>query len=173
MKKLVVTAVALFTLAFGSIAAYAASQYSSPAEAVAGLTGGDVQSVVNERVETGKTYGTIAKEAGVLDKFQHEMLEMRKDAMAARVKAGTMTQTQADTMINRMESNQANCNGEGYGNGFGHGSGQGNMNRDVKGHGLNGAGQGPGAGFGKGAQGQGSGGGGMGQGLGDGSCLNR
>jgi len=152
MKKLVVTGVAVFTLAIGSVTAFAASQYSTPAEAVAGLTGREVQSVIDERTQTGKTYGSIANEAGALDEFKVEMLEMKKDTLAARVAAGTMTQEQADAIIARIEANQANCDGTGAGCG------------------LNGAGCGMGTGFG---QGRGQGGRGMGNGLRDRSCLSQ
>ena len=152
MKKLVVTGVAVFTLAIGSVTAFAASQYSTPAEAVAGLTGREVQSVIDERTQTGKTYGSIANEAGALDEFKVEMLEMKKDTRAARVAAGTMTQEQADAIIARIEANQANCDGTGAGCG------------------LNGAGCGMGTGFG---QGRGQGGRGMGNGLRDRSCLSQ
>ena len=152
MKKLVVTGVAVFTLATGSVTAFAASQYLTPAEAVAGLTGREVQSVIDERTQTGKTYGSIANEAGALDEFKVEMLEMKKDTLAARVAAGTMTQEQADAIIARIEANQANCDGTGAGCG------------------LNGAGCGMGTGFG---QGRGQGGRGMGNGLRDRSCLSQ
>jgi hypothetical protein len=152
MKKLVVTGVAVFMLAAGSVTAFAASQYSTPAEAVAGLTGREVRSVIDERTQTGKTYGSIANEADVLDEFKEEILGMKKDALAARVAAGTMTQEQADAVMAGIEANQANCDGTGTGCG------------------PNGAGCGMGAGFG---QGRGQSGRGMGNGLRDGSCLNR
>lgn len=153
IKKLVVTGIAVLTLAAGSVTAFAASQYATPAEAVAGLTGREVQSVIDERIESGKTYGTIASEAGVLDEFKTEMLEMKKDKLAARVAAGTMTQEQADAILARIEANQANCDGTG--------------------NGMNGAGCGMGTGFGQGG-GQGRGQGrGMGSGMRNGSCLNQ
>lgn len=152
MKRLVITGVAVFTLTAGSLTAFAASQYSTPAEAVAGLTGREVQSVIDERAQTGKTYGTIANEAAVLDEFKKEMLETKKDTLDARVSAGTMTQEQADAIIARIEVNQANCDGTGIGCG------------------RNGADYGRGAGFG---QGRGQDGRGMGNGLRDGSCLSR
>lgn len=156
MKKFVAAGVAVMALAVGSVTAFAASQYSTPAEAVAGLTGREVQSVIDERAQTGKTYGTIANEAGVLDEFKTEMLELKKDTLAARVAAGTMTEEQADAIIARIEANQANCDGTGTG------------------FGLKSAGCGMGAGFGQGGgQGRGQGGCGMGNGLRDGSCLNR
>ncbi|MDD4510730.1 MAG: DUF2680 domain-containing protein [Oscillospiraceae bacterium] len=138
MKKLVIAGFAVLTVAAGSVTAFAASQYGTPAEAVAGLSGREVQSVTDERTQSGKTYGAIANEAGVLDKFKAEMLEMKKDTVAARVAAGTMTQEEADAIIARIEANQANCDGTGTG------------------YGRNGAGCGEGAGFGQGS-GQGRG----------------
>lgn len=135
IKKLLITGVAVLALTVGSVTAFAASQYSTPAEAVAGLTGRAVQSVIDERTQTGKTYGTIANEVGVLDEFKEEMLEMKKGMLAARVAAGEMTQEQADAILARIEANQANCDGSGIGGGsdracggmgarFGQGNGQ-------------------------------------------------
>lgn len=149
IKRLAIVGIAVLTLAAGAVTAFAASQYATPAEAVAGLTGREVQSVIDERTETGKSYGTIANEAGVLDKFKSEVLEMKKDALAARVAAGTMTQERADAILARIETNQANCDGTGTGCGMGAGFGQG------------------------GDQGRGQGGRGMGNGLRNGSCLNQ
>lgn len=111
--------VAVLILAVGSVTAFAASTYSTPAEAIAALAGREVQSVINERTETGKTYGTIANEAGVLDEFKEEMLEIKSEKIAARVADGTITQEQADAILERMEANQANCNGNGTGGGAG------------------------------------------------------
>ncbi len=149
IKRLAIVGIAVLTLAAGAVTAFAASQYATPAEAVAGLTGREVQSVIDERTETGKSYGTIANEAGVLDKFKSEVLEMKKDALAARVAAGTMTQERADAILARIEMNQANCDGTGTGCGMGAKFGQG------------------------GDQGRGQGGRGMGNGLRNGSCLNQ
>jgi len=117
--------VAVLILAVGSVTAFAASTYSTPAEAVAALAGREVQSVINERTETGKTYGTIANEAGILDEFKEEMLEMKSEKIAARVADGTITQEQADALLERMEVNLANCNGNGRGGGAGCGMGTG------------------------------------------------
>lgn len=149
MKKLIVIGIAVLTLAAGSITAFATSQYSTPTEAVAGLTGREVQSVIDERTKTGKTCGIIANEAGVLDKFKAEMLEIKKDTLAARVAAGRMTQAQADTILSRIEAKQAVCDGAGTGCGMGSGFGQ------------------------SGGQGHGQGDRSMGNGLRDGSCLSQ
>lgn len=131
-KTIIMSGASVLMMAALSVSVLAASQYATPAEAVAGLTGREVQSVIDERVETGKTYGTIAAEAGVLDEFKAETLEMKKDQLAQRVEAGTMTQEQADAIIAQLEANQATCDGTGTaaigrnaGAGFGMGGGQG------------------------------------------------
>lgn len=147
-KSFVMIGASVAMMAAMSVSVFAASQYTTPAEAVAGLTGREVQSVIDERTETGKSYGTIAAEAGVLDEFKNETLEMKKDQLAKRVADGTMTQEQADAIIARLEANQATCDGSGSagtgrnaGAGFGMGSRQG---------GGQGGGQGKGAGTGRG-----------------------
>lgn len=161
LKKLLAVGVAVLALSAVSVTALAASVYSSPAEAVAALTGETVDSVVQERQDTGKTYGTIAGEEGVLDEFKSAMLEMKKDILDARVASGRFTQEQADEIYAAIEANIASCDGTGgamlgqhYGVGFG-----------ASGGGLgNGSGQGNGGQYGGGQHG------GNGMKLQDGSC---
>ncbi|WMJ84826.1 DUF2680 domain-containing protein [Oscillospiraceae bacterium LTW-04] len=138
MKKLITVGACALAISAMAITTFAASTYKTPAEAVAGLTNREVQSVIDERTTKGKTYGTIASEAGVLEEFKSEVLEIKKDALAARVAAGTMTQAQADAIIASIEANQATCDGTGngagcgFGGGFGAGAGQGRgMGRGV------------------------------------------
>lgn len=108
-------AIAAMVLAMGatSVTAFAASQYKTPAEAVAGITGQTVESVIAQRQDTRKTYGAIAAESGKLDEFKAEILEMKKDNLAAQVAAGRITQEQADAIIKAIEENQVNCDGTG------------------------------------------------------------
>lgn len=141
-KKVAAIAVALVIIGATSVTAFAVSAYNSPAEVVAALTGKTVEGVISERHETGNTYGAIADESGKLDEFKAEMLELKKDVLANKVKNGTMTQERADEIIAAMEQNVANCDGTGSGRvGLGMGAGFGGMN----GRGHNG-----GAGFGRG-----------------------
>ena len=77
MRKLIIAGIVGLTLVAGTVTAFAASQYNTPAEAVAGLSGREVQSVIDERAQTGKTFGAIANEAGILDKFKAEMLDRK------------------------------------------------------------------------------------------------
>ena len=111
----------------------AVSAYDTPAEAAAGLTGQSVEQVIAERHETGKTYGEIAGEAGMLEEFESEMLQIRKNILTEKVENGTLTQNEADEILRRFEENSENCDGTGsdrlgqsYKIGFG--SGNGNFN---------------------------------------------
>ncbi len=149
LKKVLAIGTMVLTIGATSITAFAASQYNTPAEALAGLTGKTVESVRAERSETGKTYGTIASENGKLEEFKAEMLQIKKDALAKRVEDGIMTQEKADEIIAAIEENQANCDGtrpakmgQKMGAGFG---------------GMNGKGQGKGQGRGRGGCGLGFG----------------
>lgn len=161
LSKIILTV----TLALGvtSVAAFAASAYGTPAEAAAGLTGRTVESVTEERAETGKTYGTIANEAGKLDEFKAEMLEMKKALLEKKVADGVLTQEKADEILAALEENLASCDGSGSGScGL----------RSGLGFGQNGMGQGLGRGNGQG-KGQGMGiGRGQGRGQGRGICQN-
>jgi hypothetical protein len=167
LKKLI--ALGMIVAAIGLCSAVAMA-YNNPAEALAELTGRSVNQVLEERTETGKTCGTIANEAGVLTQFQAEVLEMKKDRLQTRVQAGTMSQEQADAIIETLKENQANCEGKGQcgvgqsmGACFGAGSGLGQ-----------GAGTGQRLGKGRGAaQGAKVGAGNGGTALRDGSYLNR
>lgn len=136
-KKLAVTGAVLAAIAATSVTALAANGYGSPAEIVAGLTGRSVESVAAEHAQSGNTYGAIAQQAGSLEAFKAQMLELKKEALAARVAAGTMTQERADAILAAMEENQATCDGtctggtcEGLGGSFGSQNRGQNANQD-------------------------------------------
>jgi Alpha-galactosidases/6-phospho-beta-glucosidases, family 4 of glycosyl hydrolases len=114
-------------------AAYAATA-KTPAEIAAELTGRPVAELYQERAE-GKTYGTIANEAGKLEEFQAQMLEQKKLVLDQRVAEGKLTQERADAIYNAIQNNQVSCDGTGNagigknaGAGFGQGSGNGVCN---------------------------------------------
>lgn len=115
-----------------STAVYAATVTTkTPAEIVSGMTGITTTQLYTERA-AGKTYGTIAKDAGKLTEFQSQMLIEKKAVLDQRVKDKTLTQAQADAMYNSIKANQATCNGTGSaaisknsGVGFGLGMGMG------------------------------------------------
>lgn len=152
MKKLLTLGVAILMMAAMSVPAFAASDYKTPAEAVAGVTGKDVQTVIDE-ARGGKSYGSIANDAGKLTEFHEALLEMRKDSLQASVDAGNITQARADEIIKALEDNQLLCDGTGTG-GCGYGAGFGcGMYADGTGAGAGygcGMNNGTGAGFGRG-----------------------
>lgn len=139
-----VTAIAAAILVLGTAGAAFAATYKTPAEIVSGLTGKTIDEVSAERV-AGKTYGTIANDAGKLDEFKAQMLEQKKAILDQRVKDGTLTQERADALYNAIKTNQAVCDGTGnaglgvgcgagtgaggcgMGNGLGRGAGRGMM----------------------------------------------
>ena len=115
LKKITTFGAVAFVIGVTSITGFAASIYNTPAEALAGLTGEAVESVIAEKVENKTTYGSMAADAGVLDAFKVEVLEIRKDRLADRVEEGTMTQERADAIIERIEERQLDCDGTGSG----------------------------------------------------------
>jgi uncharacterized protein (DUF433 family) len=130
-KKLVTVATIVGMLGTAGVA-YAAT-LKTPAEILSGLTGKTVEDLYEER-SAGKTYGTIANDAGKLDEFKIQMMERKKAVLEQRVKDGRLTQEQADEIYNAIKSNQEICNGTAgnaeigkkYGTGFGQGCGMGN-----------------------------------------------
>ena len=114
--------------------AFAAVTGQTPAQITAILAGKTVEQVTAKRA-TGKTYGTIAKKTGKLDEFKAATLEQKKLILDQRVADGNLTQEQADTIYNRLATNQATCDGTGsaaigksMGAGFGRGMGNGQRN---------------------------------------------
>lgn len=142
LKKKLIALVATLGVLGVAGTAYAA-ELKSPADIVSGLTGKTVEEVSVERA-SGKTYGTIANEAGKLDSYKQEMLAQKKAMLDQRVKDGNLTQEQANALYSVIEKNQTACEGVGsaqFGKGCGAGFGNGMMN---------GQGQGQGQGFGRG-----------------------
>ncbi|RJE49171.1 MULTISPECIES: DUF2680 domain-containing protein [unclassified Dehalobacter] len=135
-----------------------AADLKTPADIAATVTGQTLDQVTQERAE-GKTYGTIAQEAGKLNEFKTQMLEQKKTVLEQRVKDGTLTQQQADQILTRIQNNQALCDGtgnagigQGTGAGFGQGKGNGLGRGNATGNGssaCNGSGYGSGMGMGR------------------------
>lgn len=112
-KKILTVCTVSLILVAASATAFASPSYKTPAEVVAGITGRPVESVIEEKKEQNKSYGTIASEAGKLDEFKEEMLEVKKENLAAKVEEGVITQEQADAATQKLEQNQAVCDGTG------------------------------------------------------------
>lgn len=124
-KKIIIAVAVIGVLGTATIA-YAATT-KTPAEIVSNLTGKTIDELYKEHA-AGKTYGTIANEAGKLDEFKAQMLDQKKAILDERVKNGTLTQEQEDQILSAIKSNQATCDGTGLnrGAGFGYNMGKGN-----------------------------------------------
>ena len=151
LKKVLTLGTLVLLISVTSLTAFAASNYNTPAEAVAGLTGKTVENVIAEKFESDKTYGAIANEAGKLDEFKSEIFEIKKATLVKKVLAGTMTQEQADEIMAALDESMENCDGTGSAR-----IGQ-KMNAGFGGMNGNGNGQGNGQGRGQGGQGLGLG----------------
>ncbi|MCR4436049.1 MAG: DUF2680 domain-containing protein [Clostridiales bacterium] len=154
--KKIIAAVTVVGLLGTAGAVYAATA-KTPAEIVSELTGKAVEDIYKERA-AGKTYGTIANDAGKLEEFKAQMLEQKKAVLDQRVQEGKLTQEQADAIYNSIKNNQAACDGTGSagigkkcGAGFGSGNGMGRGQGINRGAGIyNGGGFGGGMGTGRG-----------------------
>lgn len=144
-KKRLIALVASIGILGVAGTAYAAD-IKSPADIAAGLTRKSITEINTDRA-AGKTYGTIAKEAGQLDQFKIEMLDQKKAILDQRVKDGILTQQQADIIYKAIETNQATCdgtgsasigrmNGAGFGRGTMMGQGRGSELHGSMGYGL-------------------------------------
>ena len=165
-NKLFITLSIVTLLVIGaSTAVFAATEYKTPAEIVAVLTGKTVDEAVAER-QAGTSYGAQAKEADKLDEFQTARLELCDQNLDQAVLDGRMTQEEADKLLEDMTLRMEDCDGTGTGAGVGQGTGYKTGLCDGTGSGQNGErGNGTGMGMGRGA------GNGAGSGLGCGSCT--
>ena len=135
-KKLILSATIVGILGVSGTA-LASVAFTPAADIVADLTGKSVSDVNLEKTTSGKTYGTLANEAGMLEDFQVRMLEQKKNLLDQRVKDGQLTAQQAEEIYTAIQNNQATCDGTGsaqlgksnglrmgQGNGKGNGMGQ-------------------------------------------------
>lgn len=128
MKRFMkVAAIIAVVFALGTIGTAFAASIKTPAEIVSDLTGKTTDEVNSEKV-AGKTYGSIAKDAGKLDEFKKQALEQKKAYLDQRVKDGTLSKERADAIYDAMKESQSTCDGTGKasmgaGRGAGFGSG--------------------------------------------------
>ncbi len=153
-KRVLATIVAAGILSLG-VAAFAADAMT-PADIAAQLTGKTLETVQAERA-AGKTYGTIANEAGKLAEFKVAALENKKAILDQQVLDGKITQAQADATYEAIKNAQATCDGTGtarigrnMGIGFGGGAGLHNGTGAGMGYGRGGNQTGTGMGRGQG-----------------------
>lgn len=127
-KKKIMTGCALaLALSAATMTSFAAAAYKTPAEAVSGLTGKTLDEVTTER-KSGKSYGSIASEAGKLSEFQQAVADIHEDKLSEAVADGTLTQEQADAQLAAIRERQTACDGNGSGNSAATGYGAGGCN---------------------------------------------
>ncbi len=149
MKKrkvfLMTAVIAVLVLGLASVS-FAATDWKSPAEILAGLTGKSIEVVQQARSE-GTPYGAQAAEADKLDAFRSERLEQLKDRLDQAVTDGQLTREAADEKLAAIEERAATCDGTGENQGDGglrlgrmfngangaNGRGNGNSNRGAMG----------------------------------------
>jgi len=174
-KLFIVLSIVTLLVIGASAAVFAATEYTTPAEIVAGLTGKTVDEAVAER-KSGTSYGAQAKEVDKLDEFQTERFELCEQNLDQAVLDGSMTQEDADKLLEDMTLRMEECDGTGTGLGQGESNGNGTGLCDGTGTGLcdgTGAGQGNEKGNGSG-MGMGMGrGAGNGTGTGCGACADQ
>lgn len=163
VRNIVAAGALILAMGVTSMTVFAAAKYDSPQDALAGITGKSVEEITEMKVEN-KTYGAIAAEAGKLDEFKAELFEQKKEALQERVTEGKIAQEDADTLLERVQEHQAECDGEGnpgeglmegaglqLGNGPKDGNGNGEGLQNGEGNGIKeraGDGNGNGKGFG-------------------------
>lgn len=84
--------------------------YQTPLQACAGVTGQSLKSIMTQR-EAGITYDQLAQDAGELEAYHEAILQMKREQLALRVEAGTLTQAQMDALLKDMEEQQILCDG--------------------------------------------------------------
>jgi hypothetical protein len=125
LNKIIALGALTLTVGTTSLTALAASNYNSPAEALAGLTNTTVEDITAKKAETDSTYGAMAKEADTLEAFKTEVLEIKKTNLEEQVENDILTQEEADEALATFMENQANCDGQGSGQRNGQGRGKG------------------------------------------------
>ncbi len=110
MKKIIALALAVGIL--GAVSITYAAMAKTPAEIATELTGISAQELQVQR-QQGKTYGEIARQAGVSEAFKEQMMTEKKAILDKRVADGKLTQAQADEIVSRMTENQLRCDGTG------------------------------------------------------------
>lgn len=161
MKKLLLT-MAVGILVLATMALSFADAAFSPADIFAKLKGITTEEAYDLRLETGKSFGTLAEEAGFYDAFKAATLDAKKAILDDLVAKGELTQEEADEIYANLEA----CDGTQqhmYRGIFGTADGRSGEGRYASGS-CDGSGLGAGTGKGMMGQGSGSGRGMMGQG---------
>ena len=103
MKKLLLT-MAVGILVLATMALSFADAAFSPADIFAKLKGITTEEAYDLRLETGKSFGTLAEEAGFYDAFKAATLDAKKAILDDLVAKGELTQEEADEIYANLEA---------------------------------------------------------------------
>lgn len=138
-KKLIVVLALVMALGVGTTSLAVENNRVSHPDILSNITNKPLEEIIEIRKNTGKTYGQIAEEFGVLEEYKEEMFTIKKNFINEKVDNGYLAREEADRIIANMESNKELCDGEnlGYrklcGN---YGLGIGMLNKKGRGNGL-------------------------------------
>ncbi|HHX70990.1 MAG: DUF2680 domain-containing protein [Miniphocaeibacter sp.] len=138
-KKLIVILALVMALGVGTTALAVENNRVSHPDILSNITNKPLEEIIEIRNNTGKTYGQIAEDFGVLEEYKEEMFTIKKNFINEKVDNGYLDREEADRIIANMESNKDLCDGEnlGYrklcGN---YGLGIGMLNKKGRGNGL-------------------------------------
>ncbi|GAB6107361.1 hypothetical protein [Fusibacter bizertensis] len=110
MKK-VLLILTVGILVLGTMAMSFADGIFNPAQVYGDLVGITEEEAYNLHIDSDKTFGTLASEAGVYESFSSIMLESKTQYINQLVTDGKITREQADAIL----ANLANCDGTGQG----------------------------------------------------------
>ncbi|QQK08237.1 DUF2680 domain-containing protein [Miniphocaeibacter halophilus] len=138
-KKLILMLALVLVLGVGTTSLAVENNRVSHPDILSNITNKPLEEIIEIRTTTGKTYGQIAEEFGVLEEYKEEMFTIKKNFINERVDNGYLDREEADRIITNMEKNKDLCDGEnlGYrklcGN---YGLGIGMLNKKGRGNGL-------------------------------------
>lgn len=114
IKVLALSVVGVSILGIGATSASAISNRTR-AEKLSELTGKPTEEIISEKFESGKTYGEIAEENGVLEEFRDYHYEEKKNIVQENIDSGLITDEEGQKTLKYLAEQQANCDGTGSG----------------------------------------------------------
>ena len=113
-KILLMTAIVTVLVLGLATVSFAATEWKTPAEILAGLTGKSVEAVQEARQE-GQSYGAQAAAADKLEAFRDERLAQVENRLKDAVEDGQLTEEEAAQRLETMQERAETCDGSGLG----------------------------------------------------------
>ena len=113
-KILLMTAIVTVLVLGLATVSFAATEWKTPAEVLAGLTGKSVEAVQEARQE-GQSYGAQAAAADKLEAFRDERLAQVENRLKDAVEDGQLTEEEAAQRLETMQERAETCDGSGLG----------------------------------------------------------